>query len=224
MRLLVSVRSLEEARIAHQGGADLIDVKEPLRGSLGRPDDDFVAAIADEFMGVSSVSAAMGELREQPAWVTPPYRITYLKFGLSKCVGTNWRDELLAIRALTPMAIVPAAYADFSRAESPSIAEVVEFVIANHFSAMLIDTYVKDGQDLLTWMTEGEIQNLAAKLRADGIDLALAGSLKLDHLPVLRRIKPKWFAVRGAVCHESRRESAIELERVRELKRAIAQS
>ena len=34
-RLLVSVRSAEEAEIALAGGADVIDVKEPRRGALG---------------------------------------------------------------------------------------------------------------------------------------------------------------------------------------------
>ena len=34
-QLLVSVRSAEEARAALEGGAALIDVKEPSRGSLG---------------------------------------------------------------------------------------------------------------------------------------------------------------------------------------------
>ena len=44
-RLLVSVRSVEEAEAALAGGADLIDVKEPTRGSLGRADDAVIAAI-----------------------------------------------------------------------------------------------------------------------------------------------------------------------------------
>ena len=35
--LLVSVRSAAEAATALAGGADLIDVKEPSRGPLGRP-------------------------------------------------------------------------------------------------------------------------------------------------------------------------------------------
>ncbi|MBY0228781.1 MAG: (5-formylfuran-3-yl)methyl phosphate synthase, partial [Gemmataceae bacterium] len=34
--LIVSVRSADEARIALENGADLIDVKEPSRGALGR--------------------------------------------------------------------------------------------------------------------------------------------------------------------------------------------
>ena len=35
MRLLVSVRSAEEAAAAVMGGADIVDAKEPALGSLG---------------------------------------------------------------------------------------------------------------------------------------------------------------------------------------------
>ena len=38
-RLLVSVRNGQEAEAALAGGAHVIDVKEPARGSLGRADE-----------------------------------------------------------------------------------------------------------------------------------------------------------------------------------------
>src|SRR5690554_1200212 len=44
-RLLVSVRSPEEAEAALVGGADLIDVKEPAAGSLGRAADAVIEAV-----------------------------------------------------------------------------------------------------------------------------------------------------------------------------------
>ena len=44
-KLLVSVRSVAEARIALAGGVDLIDVKEPRRGSLGAADAGIIAEI-----------------------------------------------------------------------------------------------------------------------------------------------------------------------------------
>ena len=43
--LLVSVRSLGEAQAALVAGAAVIDVKEPLRGSLGRADDATISAL-----------------------------------------------------------------------------------------------------------------------------------------------------------------------------------
>ena len=47
-RLLVSVRSPEEAAAAMAGGANIIDVKEPTRGSLGMAGVDVIEAIADQ--------------------------------------------------------------------------------------------------------------------------------------------------------------------------------
>ena len=45
-RLLVSVRNAEEAIAACCGGADIIDVKEPLNGSLGRASAEVMESIA----------------------------------------------------------------------------------------------------------------------------------------------------------------------------------
>ena len=46
-QLLVSVRDLGEAAAALAGGADLIDVKEPIRGPLGRADEATIRGIVD---------------------------------------------------------------------------------------------------------------------------------------------------------------------------------
>ena len=68
-RLLVSVRSPLEALAAIAGGADILDVKEPTRGSLGMADDEVIAAIAQTLRedgdSVSRFEEA-GDLRSGP--------------------------------------------------------------------------------------------------------------------------------------------------------------
>ena len=64
--LLVSVRSADEARAALAGGADVIDIKEPGRGPLGRADEATWRAVRAEVAGRVPVSAALGELA---AWL-----------------------------------------------------------------------------------------------------------------------------------------------------------
>src|SRR3712207_4897772 len=68
-QLLVSVRSAEEAEAALAGGADLIDVKEPRGGSLGRAEDWVLAGVLRRVSGRRPVSAAMGGLRGQESGV-----------------------------------------------------------------------------------------------------------------------------------------------------------
>jgi uncharacterized protein (UPF0264 family) len=61
-KLLVSVRSAEEAGLAIAGGADLIDVKEPLEGSLGAASPTVIDEVLDRVGGRGPVSVACGEL------------------------------------------------------------------------------------------------------------------------------------------------------------------
>src|SRR5205823_7974852 len=94
--LLVSVRSVPEAEAALAGGAQLIDVKEPARGSLGRADAATVAAVVRQVAGRRPVSAAGGELLEPPASLNTS-GVSYVKWGLSGCRSlADWRARLQA--------------------------------------------------------------------------------------------------------------------------------
>src|SRR5438105_15965250 len=64
MRLLVSVRGPVEARAAVAGGADVIDAKDPARGALGPVRLDQLAAIRRVVGAARSVSAALGDARD----------------------------------------------------------------------------------------------------------------------------------------------------------------
>src|SRR5262245_44632800 len=98
--LLVSVRSAEEAEAALAGSADLIDVKEPSRGSLGRADEATIAAVMRAVGGRRPVSAALGELRDDPSPCSIP-GLTYVKWGLAG--GTlRLASVLAAQRASNP--------------------------------------------------------------------------------------------------------------------------
>ena len=61
MRLLVSVRSAEEVSAALAGGADIIDAKEPARGSLGRVTPAVLSAIAARTPASVPFSVALGD-------------------------------------------------------------------------------------------------------------------------------------------------------------------
>ena len=67
MRLLVSVRNATEALAAVQGGADLVDVKDPNAGSLGAaPIKDF-HKIHTAVSGERPVTAALGDANDETA-------------------------------------------------------------------------------------------------------------------------------------------------------------
>jgi uncharacterized protein (UPF0264 family) len=221
-RLLVSVRSAVEVEAVLSGGADLIDVKEPVHGSLGRASAAVVDAVCRQVGGRRPVSAALGEFRDRSA-DDPPSGLAFVKWGLSGCLKhARWQDELAAafdhVRRLRPGCLpVAVAYADWQPAESPPPAEVCAFACAYRTAAFLVDTWRKDGRTLLDWLSVVEVGQLRERCRAAGVRVALAGSLDRVQIGRLRAVDPDWFAVRGAVCREACRTSIIDVERVRAL-------
>jgi uncharacterized protein (UPF0264 family) len=225
-QLLVSVRSVAEAKAALKGGAALIDVKEPFHGSLGRAAEATIAAVVEFVDGRVPVSAALGELVEAPRPCSVR-GLTYVKWGLAHCLQQNWREDVMraaeAVHQLDPLCRpVVVGYADWRRAEAPEVNEVCNFVERWKPGAFLIDTWSKDGKHLLNWLDAERIQILCRRCRIAGIPIALAGSLGAEQLEHLRAAEPDWFAVRGAVCRQGSRTSAIDPRRVRALVRSLA--
>jgi uncharacterized protein (UPF0264 family) len=226
--LLVSVREPGEAIASILGGATIIDVKEPSRGSLGRADLSTLAAIVDAVAGRRIVSAAMGELIDSDDGVVRlGTSIQFVKFGLAMCASLpNWRNRLLelrgAIEAESTAQLVAVAYADWQRANAPPLLDVFDLAIAGRFAVLLIDTWRKDGTTLLDWQSLSTLVELCEKAQRAGARVALAGSLDLPQIRRLHSVRPNWFAVRGAACKDGNRDARIDEQRVRQLAESLA--
>jgi uncharacterized protein (UPF0264 family) len=218
-RLLVSVRSVAEALAALDGGADVIDVKEPAHGSLGAAKAETVVAIVAAVAGRRPVSAALGELRDWNATATvPTLDLTFVKWGLSQCRGTDWPAWFRRAARQVPGRCRPVvvAYADADRAAAPPLEAIVAFAQAESFP-LLVDTFIKDGSTLLDWRSRVQLESLVRDCRSQGIPLALAGSLTAHQLRELASLTPDWFAVRGAACQAGDRAAEVSRHRVEQL-------
>jgi uncharacterized protein (UPF0264 family) len=228
-QLLVSVRSAAEAETAIAGGADLIDVKEPIRGSLGRADPCVLADVLRKVAGRRPVSAALGELSERQDNDPSPLTLAalaFVKWGLAGCYpDIDWRRQLTNFAAEMPQAAhgplaVTVAYADSRLAQAPPLADVVDFACARP-GVLLIDTWNKTpGRGLLDWLSLLDLATLRRRCRIHGVRLALAGSLGLSEIEQLLDLQPDWFAVRGAACQDGR-NSAVSVAQVRRLAQLV---
>ena len=221
-KLLVSVRTAEEARAALAGGADLIDVKEPARGPLGPADVSVIREVLAAVAGQAPVSAALGEWLDGHDWQVPD-GLTYAKWGLAGR-STLQSGTLLEMRT-TDLAQFPvlAAYADWERANSPDPERLADEAIRYHFPGFLIDTAVKDGSSLLDWIEPAVLARIRFRLADAGIPMALAGSLDEKAIRNLAALEPDWFAVRGAAC-DGGRMGEISANRVRRLREVISEA
>ena len=240
-QLLVSVRNVDEAVAAVEGGADIIDVKEPHAGSLGCATPAVILAIGHAVGRMQGrkppLSLALGELHEWQSGDLTLLRHAiqeiapqFLKLGLAAtCMvpdSASWVAQWRQVRTAIPGSHkwVAVAYADHEQAGSPGVERVLQAAVEESCHILLIDTHTKQGKSLLDEMSLEDLQAIRRKTQEHGLKLALAGSLAKSNLPLLLRIQPDIIAVRGAVCASGDRIGTVSKTLVQEFRFAINQA
>jgi uncharacterized protein (UPF0264 family) len=146
-----------------------------------------------------------------------------MKLGLSHVAADargahNWRNSWVDVRCRFSgdHEWVAVAYADHQRAHSPALSDVLEAALETNCSVLLIDTFVKDGSNLLDWLPIEAIASLRKATAAHGLQLALAGRVTMLDLPALFPLQPDIIAVRGAVCEAGERTATVSEKLVAE--------
>ena len=220
--LLVSVRSASEARAAVQGGAGIVDVKEPDRGALGAADASVWQSVRSVVPPGIRVSVALGELGDWIGKPTPPAPafagIAFRKIGLAGA-GRQWAEDWAEVRHRfggdTPW--IAVIYADWIDARAPEPASIIAEARRAGCAGVLVDTWGKKPAEArvdLSWRKTVE------RIQAEVGLVALAGGLDRDRIVALRSLNPDVFAVRGAACRAGDRHAEVIAARVADLARA----
>jgi uncharacterized protein (UPF0264 family) len=202
IRMLVSVRSVEEALLAAAGGADFIDLKEPSAGALGGLPPATIRAIVQALRsrGIDlPVSATIGDL---PMQELPPILaqvqavgacgVDYVKVGIER---HRRAIEVLDALAGSGWPVVPVFIADHGL--DPRL---IAHACALPFPALMLDTADKRAGSLFDAVPVEQLQNAMAQARAAGRLFGLAGALRAQDVPLLRQLAPDFAGFRSAVC------------------------
>lgn len=222
--MLASVRSLDEALIALEGGADLIDLKEPSRGALGALDHAAVRICVQAIGGRRPVSATIGDLPSMdPQLMAAAVArmadtgVDYIKIGFF----THPR-ALDCANALSKLAnrarLVAVMFAD-----EPYDLTLVDALANADFAGAMLDTANKTGKTLLDWRTANELEEFVARSRNCRLLTGLAGSLRREDIPPLLAIGPDYLGFRGALCRNADRERILDQEAFAAIRAAIPQ-
>jgi uncharacterized protein (UPF0264 family) len=225
MRLLVSVVDEAEARLAVAGGVHVVDVKNPAEGSLGAPAPGVVARVRDALPADVPLSVAIGDLPALPgtaalaALGAARSGAAYVKVGLW---GASTVDDAVAVLAAAreavagEAAVVAVTYADAARVPSRPLAAQALVAAARRagVSRCLLDTSVKDGSGLLSWLDTGALGALVVEAHDAGLEMALAGELRAEDLPAIRATGADVAGVRSAACRDGRRTAALDPARI----------
>lgn len=206
-RLLVSVRSVSEAEAALDGGADWIDLKEPINGALGAVDAEVAQQVVARASNRAKVSAAAGELLDWPTsrakGLLRVAGIGQLKLGLSGCRGREWRrawlDAQLEIAA-AGKSLVAVSYADDETAHSPAPLDMAALAIEARCQWFLVDTFDKRSGTLLECLSDVELSAILQRVRQHSVTTAVAGRLTGAAIAALPLEFVDVVAVRSAAC------------------------
>lgn len=208
--LLASVRTADEARQAADGGADLIDLKEPRSGALGAlPLAEIVAIVAllRARRPRVAISATVGDVPDGgpaavEAWLAQRVAevaatgVDYVKVGIAP--GPRAPAQLDCLARL-PGRRVPVLLADHG-VDAALVARACRL----DFPVVMLDTADKRRGSLFDCAPEAALADFIAAVRAQGRRAGLAGSLRLDHVPRLRALAPDIAGFRGALCDGDR--------------------
>lgn len=218
MKLLVSVRSVEEALLAAEGGADFIDLKEPGAGALGGLPIATIRAIVDALRrqgGALPVSATIGDVPMSEAGriaacvaAVGACGVDYVKVGIERVPQAR---AVLDTLAASGWPIVPVFIAD----QGLDFADVAH-ACALDFPGVMADTADKRAGSLFDAVPMIELRRFVALARAAGAMVGLAGALRIAHEPSLRALAPDFAGFRTAVCVGDR-SSALDPQRLRAL-------
>ncbi|NHI92559.1 MAG: hypothetical protein EAX96_08645 [Candidatus Lokiarchaeota archaeon] len=225
MKLLISPFNVEEAKIViNSQVVDIIDVKNPLEGSLGANFPDVIKEIIRLVRSNNNnndnslkISATIGDLRNFPGTASlaalgaATLGLNYIKIGIKINDEQSARYLLKKVTQTvkdynSTIKVVGATYADYKRFDALNPLKLPNIVTDSGADVAMIDTGIKtDGKSLFDFLDHDKLVNFLTNCRQNGILTALAGSLNVNHINKLKTLNPDIIGIRGAVCEKNDR-------------------
>jgi uncharacterized protein (UPF0264 family) len=222
-RLLASVMSVEEARIALECGADLIDFKDPTAGALGALPSGLIREGVSIVSGRRETSATIGDLAMIPELLAGRVQevagcgVDYVKVGFFPAPG--WDQCIAALGQFSLRTrLIAVLFAD----HAPDFDWVSEFARAG-WAGVMLDTAEKQGGNLRRHVRDARLGAFVKQAKAHGLLAGLAGSLRAEDIPDLVNLGPDYLGFRGALCSGGRGQ-AVKAERVIALRNCMRAS
>ena len=226
-QLLISVTSIVEAQIALENGADIIDLKEPSAGALGALPLERIQAIVayvknTKQAGAKLTSATIGDLPMDPELLLAQItKLATTGVDIIKIGFFETDDYQSCLDALRPLAQAGTRLIAVLFAETTYPKGLITAIKTAGFIGVMLDTANKNGLTLLDYYSaEGrsEFANNVFKLE---MQLGLAGSLKLQHVDLIKDINPSYIGFRGGVCDDNQRQLALDAAKIKAIRKTM---
>ncbi len=237
INLLISPRTIEEAKIVVNQNVDFIDCKNPEEGSLGANFPWVISEMKNLIPPESSqlLSATIGDFPNLPgsaslaALGAAVSGADIIKVGLlgPRNIKEGIRLMKKVVKAVKgyneKILVVVAGYADQVRmSSSPKFMSIPSIAAKSGSDIAMLDTYIKDGKGLFDFLNDDQLIEFTNKAKNYGLKVALAGNLMKWNIINLKRISPDIIGVRSVVCEDYDRNNGVIKEHlIQELKKEL---
>lgn len=237
IKLLVSPKTIEEAKIAIAAQADYIDCKNPEEGSLGANFPWMIKKMKNliPFHSSQLLSATIGDFPYLPgsaslaALGAAVSGADIIKVGLKGPKNKEQGIKLMknVVKAVKDfnknILVVAAGYADYSRMEaSPEFLSIPEIATKSGAEIAMLDTFIKDEKNLFDFLNVDQLLEFKNKAIKSNLRVALAGNLNLKVLPKIKQISPDIIGVRSVICEgNDRNNGMIKADLIQKLKQEL---
>jgi len=239
IKLLISPKSVEEAKVILANHVDYIDCKNPDEGSLGA-NFPWIIKQMKELIPPGSpqlLSATIGDFPNLPgsaslaALGAAVSGADIIKVGLKGPKNKNMGIKLMkkVVKAVKDynekIKVVAAGYADRIRmSSSPDFMSIPLIASESGADIAMLDTYIKDKFGLFDFLSVDQLIQFKNEAKDFDLEVALAGNLRNKDIPLIINISPDIIGVRSVVCEgHDRISGSIKSNLIEELKKELYQ-
>ncbi len=225
--LLISVCTLDEAKIALAQGANIIDLKNPHAGALGAlPLADIRSIVAHIKLQPMTqkilTSATLGDLPMQAEqWLPQLDQVIATGVDIIKIGFFATEDYEGCMQALLPYTqaghqLIAVMFAEITYPDS-LLADIKQA----GFLGVMLDTQIKNGLSLFDHFSAKQAREFAKQVAAQSLLLGLAGSLRDSHLVAAKNLQPNFIGFRGGVCVANQRQSTLDADKIKVIRKML---
>lgn len=222
LKVMISIKDALEAReIMAACGVDMVDIKNPLEGTLGANYPWVIEESLDLLKGHSITAASLGDLTFMPGGASlAAYGVASLGVDFVTASFSRLRDrwEVAEMYATLKRAVedpgaglIITGYGDHQRIGGLDPLEILKG--AQEADYFMIDTAIKDGLNIFDFLSPRDMTGLMEKAHEQGMGFIVAGSIRHPQIKELTTLQPDAAAFRGIVC----RDGTVSRDLVKEL-------
>jgi len=211
-KILASIKNLSEARLLINTDIDIIDIKDPSNGALGRLNKNDIEDIVSFVNNKKLTSSTVGDLPNDEKLISKNVNdvsstnIDFVKIGV---YDDNYIQTLCNIKSCKKLIAV-----FFADKFLPSKIEIVNLKNSG-FSGVMIDTSNKKTGNLFEHASYKDISNFITMAKNINLLTGIAGSINESHIDKIIKLRPNYAGFRGALCENNKsRNSNISINNV----------